>query len=99
MGAPYIFQQSLKQGAEGSRSRQLMAYRSLRQFLDRLEQAGDLVRVREPVDLHLEMAALADRAAKQEGPALLFEKPSSGAMPVAMNLFGTRRRASWALSC
>jgi len=76
-----------------------MAYRSLRQFLDRLEQAGELVRVREPVDPVLEMAALADRAAKQGGPALLFEKPTRGDLPVAMNLFGTRRRASWALSC
>jgi 4-hydroxy-3-polyprenylbenzoate decarboxylase len=76
-----------------------MAYRSLRDFLDRLERAGELVRVREPVDLKLDMAALADRAAKQQGPALLFEKPSSGGMPVAMNLFGTRRRAAWALSC
>src|SRR5512138_2830616 len=78
-----------------------MAYRSLREFLDRLERAGELVRVREPVDPALEMAALADRAAKQGGPALLFENVAGrpGAMPVAMNLFGTRRRTSWALSC
>jgi 4-hydroxy-3-polyprenylbenzoate decarboxylase len=76
-----------------------MAYRSLRAFLDRLEKAGELVRVREPVDPVLEMAALADRAAKQGGPAFLFESPRSGKLPVAMNLFGTRRRASWALSC
>ena len=76
-----------------------MAYRSLRDFLDRLERAGELARVTEPVDLKLDMAALADRAAKQQGPALLFEKPSSGVLPVAMNLFGTRRRAAWALSC
>jgi 4-hydroxy-3-polyprenylbenzoate decarboxylase len=76
-----------------------MAYRSLRDFLDRLERAGELVRVPEPVDLRLDMAALADRAAKQGGPAFLFERPSSGVMPVAMNLFGTRRRAAWALSC
>jgi 4-hydroxy-3-polyprenylbenzoate decarboxylase len=77
-----------------------MAYRSLREFLDRLERAGELVRVREPVDPVLEMAALADRAAKQGGPALLFESPAgrAGAFPVAMNLFGTRRRTSWALS-
>ena len=78
-----------------------MAYRSLREFLERLERAGELVRVREPVDPALEMAALADRAAKQGGPALLFESPAGrpGALPVAMNLFGTRRRTSWALSC
>ena len=76
-----------------------MAYRSLAEFLDRLERAGELVRVREKVDPVLEMAALADRAAKQGGPALLFENPASGAFPVAMNLFGTRGRTSWALSC
>src|SRR5512133_3897926 len=76
-----------------------MAYRSLREFLDRLEAAGELVRVRERVDPVLEMAALADRAAKQGGPAFLFEHPASGSFPVAMNLFGTRRRTSWALSC
>ncbi len=76
-----------------------MAYRSLREFLDRLERAGELVRVHEPVEVRLDMAALADRAAKQEGPALLFERPSSGELPVAMNLFGTRRRTAWALSC
>src|SRR5512146_2643479 len=75
-----------------------MAYRSLREFLERLEKAGELVRVKERVDPVLEMAALADRAAKQGGPAFLFEHPSTGAFPVAMNLFGTRRRTSWALS-
>src|SRR5512139_2960057 len=79
-----------------------MAYRSLAEFLDRLEKAGELVRVKERVDPVLEMAALADRAAKQGGQALLFENvvghgPSG--MPEAMNLFGTRRRTSWALSC
>src|SRR5512133_137172 len=76
-----------------------MAYRSLAEFLERLEKAGELVRVKERVDPVLEMAAIADRAAKQGGPALLFERPATGAFPVAMNLFGTRRRTSWALSC
>jgi len=76
-----------------------MPYPSLRNFLERLEKSGELVRVAERVSLELEMAAMADRAAKQGGPAFLFEKPSSGSLPVAMNLFGTRRRTAWALSC
>jgi 4-hydroxy-3-polyprenylbenzoate decarboxylase len=42
-----------------------MSYRSLRSFLERLERAGELVRVSERVDPDLEMAALADRAAKR----------------------------------
>ncbi len=45
-----------------------MAYRSLREFLDRLEGAGEFVRVKDRVDPVLEMAALADRAAKQGAP-------------------------------
>jgi 4-hydroxy-3-polyprenylbenzoate decarboxylase len=79
-----------------------MAYRSLREFLDRLEGAGELLRIRDPVSVDVEMAALADRAAKQGGPALLFESPKDarpGSPPVVMNLFGTRRRTAWALSC
>ena len=78
-----------------------MAYRSLREFLDRLDRAGELLRIKEPVSLDLEMAALADRAGKQGGPALLFEniKERPGSMPVVMNLFGSKRRTAWALSC
>jgi 4-hydroxy-3-polyprenylbenzoate decarboxylase len=80
-----------------------MAWRSLAAFLAKLEEAGELVRVKEPVDVHLDMGALADRAGKQEGPAFLFERPIRGSrtfdLPVALNLFGTRRRTSWALSC
>ena len=45
----------------------------LRAFLHLLEERGELVRVTEPVSPHLEMAALADRAVKEGGPALLFE--------------------------
>src|SRR5512142_2024485 len=101
MGRGSTLQRTLKQAQCWSRDPRAMAYRSLRAFLDRLEGAGELVRVAEPVDPVLEMAALADRAAKQGGPALLFEnvRGRPGAMPVAMNLFGTRRRTSWALSC
>jgi len=79
-----------------------MAYRSLREFLDRLDRAGELLRIKEPVSLDLEMAALADRAAKQGGPALLFENVAGrppGSPPVVMNLYGTKRRTAWALSC
>ncbi len=58
-----------------------MAYRSLREFLDRLEGAGELVRVKERVDPFLEMAALADRAAKQGGPRAPLREPRLGRLP------------------
>lgn len=77
---------------------------NLKQFLDALDAAGELVRVREPVAVRLEMAEIADRVMKSAGggKALLFERPvlddgSEGEIPVAINLFGSWRRMAMAL--
>ena len=74
-------------------------------FLTELDRAGELVRIAEPVRVHLEMAEIADRVMKQPGggKALLFEKPiledgSVSAFPVAINTFGSWRRMAMALS-
>ncbi len=69
----------------------------LRAFLQLLEERGELVRVKDPVSTFLEAAALADRAVKEQGPALLFENVVGHSIPVAMNLFGSARRTAWAL--
>jgi 4-hydroxy-3-polyprenylbenzoate decarboxylase len=68
-------------------------------FIDELSRRKDLVRVAEPVDPHLEMAAVIDRACKTPGggPALLFERPTGGSMPVAANLYGSMARICLAL--
>lgn len=55
-----------------------IAFRDLREFLEALERRGELRRIREPVDTFLEMSAIADRAVKSGGPALLFERPHPG---------------------
>ena len=69
-----------------------MAYRNLSAFLRALEEQGDLVRVRERVSPRLEIAEIADRAVKSGGPALLFENVEGSNFPVAINVFGSRRR-------
>ncbi|MBA3975068.1 MAG: menaquinone biosynthesis decarboxylase [Candidatus Solibacter sp.] len=69
-----------------------MAYNDLREFLQALEKNGELKRVPFPVDTRLEMTEFADRSVKTGGPALLFEKPGCGTMPVVMNLFASMRR-------
>lgn len=76
-----------------------MAYASYKDFLDRLERAGELRRIAEPVSPLLEMTEIADRVMKQPegGPALLFEHAAGYAMPVAINVLGSRKRMSWAL--
>ena len=76
-----------------------MAYRSLRDFIARLEAAGELVRVNEPVSTVLEMTEIQTRLIAEGGPAVLFEKPvkadgTPSAMPVLVNLFGTVKRVA-----
>lgn len=74
-----------------------MHVRDLPSFLALLEERGQLVRVRERVSSVLEITALADRAVKSGGPALLFEDVEGADLPLAINLFGTRQRMAWAL--
>ena len=79
-----------------------MAYDGLSEFVRELERASELVRVRVPVDPHLELAAIVDRVVKAGGPALLFERVvSSGgrgaSFPLLINAYGSRRRMSAAL--
>ena len=51
-----------------------MAYRSLRDFIARLEEAGELVRVKEPVSTVLEMTEIQTRLIAQGGPAVIFDQ-------------------------
>ncbi len=71
-----------------------MEYRDLREFINGLERAGDLMRVRHPVDPNLEMTEICDRTLRRGGPALLFEQPKGFSMPVLGNLFGTEARVA-----
>ncbi len=72
-------------------------YKDLPDFLRRLEKAGELRRIRVPVDPTLEISEITQRVVRAGGPALLFERPTRGEMPVLTNLFGTERRTALAL--
>jgi len=72
-------------------------YRDLRDFLQRLEELGQLHRVSAQVDPHLEITEITDRVVKSSGPALVFENVRNSRMPVAINLFGSDRRMKLAL--
>ncbi|MDP2260642.1 MAG: UbiD family decarboxylase [Caulobacter sp.] len=76
-----------------------MAYRSLRDFIAKLEADGELVRVTEPVSTVLEMTEICTRLLAAGGPAVLFEKPvmpdgTISPMPCLANLFGTVKRVA-----
>ena len=71
-----------------------MNFSDFREFLDYLEQQGELKRITYPVNPYLEMTEIADRVLRNEGPALLFENPIGYNMPVLCNLFGSPKRVA-----
>ena len=76
-----------------------MIFRDLREFIVCLEAMGDLRRVRQPLDPCLEITEVCHRTLRAGGPALLFECPASGQVPLLGNLFGTAQRVALALGC
>ncbi|MBH89102.1 MAG: hypothetical protein CMF71_02565 [Magnetovibrio sp.] len=79
-----------------------MSYKSLRDFIDKLERSGALVRVTEPVSTKLEMTEIQTRLLAEGGPAVLFENVmdemgKKSTMPVLVNLFGTLERVAWGM--
>ncbi len=75
-----------------------MAYKSLRAFVETLEQAGELVRIKEFVDPVLEIAEITDRISKtaDRNKALLFENTGTD-FPLLINSMGSERRMCIAL--
>ena len=75
-----------------------MPYRNQQHFIDTLEKAGELIRIKTFVDPRLEMAEITDRVSKTPGggKALLFENTGYN-MPVLMNAYGSERRICLAL--
>src|SRR6476620_3849914 len=80
-----------------------MAFESYRDFLRSLEEAGELIRISQPVATELEITEIADREMKKPGggKALLFEKPTVNGQispfPLAINTMGSHRRMAMSL--
>jgi 4-hydroxy-3-polyprenylbenzoate decarboxylase len=80
-----------------------MAFDSFRDFLRRLEGAGELRRITQPLATELEITEVADREMKKPGggQALLVEKPTVNGQvspfPLAINTLGSQRRMAMSL--
>src|SRR5277367_2671164 len=74
-----------------------MAYSDLRDFIRTLDKQKELRRISFEVDPYLEITEFADRAVKNGGPALLFEKPKGSRIPVLINSFASARKMQIAL--
>ncbi len=75
-----------------------MAWKNQQQFIDALEKAGELIRIKRYVDPKLEIAEITDRVSKSGngGKALLFENTGYD-FPVLMNAYGSEKRMCMAL--
>src|SRR3989441_9455676 len=78
-------------------SSRLMPFADLQEFVRFLELQGQLKRVRVEVDPELEVTEIIQRVVREQGPALLFERPKGSSVPLLMNLFGTMHRVRAAL--
>ena len=83
-----------------------MTFDTLQEFVAHLEQAGELVRIKERVSTNLEMTEIGRRMLAKNGPAVLLENvvienkaklAENSKMPVLINLFGTVNRVAMAL--
>jgi len=81
-----------------------LSLENVRDFIARLDGAGELVRVARPVSVVREIAEVADRCMKSPGggPALWFAQPALAggkvsSIPVGINLFGSLKRINLAL--
>ncbi len=72
-----------------------MAYNSLEACLLDLEANRQLIRIKEEVDPHLEMAAIHLRVHEAGGPALLFQQVKGSKFRAASNIFGTIERSKF----
>jgi len=75
-----------------------MAWKNQEQFIDALDKAGELVRIKTYVNPKLEIAEITDRVSKSGngGKALLFENTGYD-FPVLMNAYGSEKRMCLAL--
>ena len=74
-----------------------MEYSDLREFIQYLEDQGELKRISQQVSPDLEITEICDRTLRKGGPALLFEKAGESKIPLLGNLFGTEKRVAMAM--
>ena len=69
-----------------------MGYRNLRECIRDLEATGQLIRIEQPIDPHLEAAEVQRRVFAAGGPAIYFANVKDCRFPMVSNLFGTMER-------
>jgi 2,5-furandicarboxylate decarboxylase 1 len=74
-----------------------MPYRDVRQFIARLDAAGELLEIDAEVDPNEELGAVCRKVLDEGGPALLFNNVKDFPYPVFTNMLGTQSRIALAM--
>ena len=69
-----------------------MPISDIHQFVEELEKAGELKRIKTEVDANLEIAEILQRVMYDKGPAVYFENVKGYNIPVLGNAFGSLKR-------
>lgn len=69
-----------------------MGYKNTQECLNALEARGELIRINQEIDAHIEAGAIQRRVFQAGGPALLFTNIKNCSFPMVANIFGTRER-------
>lgn len=69
----------------------------LKEFVNTLDELGEVQKVQATVDPRYEIPAVLDHLCVGDAPAILFENVKGHTMPLVANLLGTQRRLSLAL--
>ena len=72
-----------------------MKHSDLRSFISFLEQQGELVRISQEVDPHLEMTEISDRTLRAKGPALYLKIPKAPQFPFYVICLALQRESPW----
>ena len=74
-----------------------MAFKNSTDFIQQLEKADELIRIKNKIDPVLEVSEITDRVIKAGGKALLFENTGTD-FPILMNAMGSKKRIEIALN-
>lgn len=84
---------------EGNLSGDGRTWDNLSDYIDRLEQIGELKRITAEVDPKYEIGAICRKLNVTKGPAVLFTNVKGSTMPVVSQLLASNRRLAEAIGC
>lgn len=70
-----------------------MAYKDLREFLEKSRQCGDVIEIERPISCNIEVGKALQKCYVKNAPIVIFKNPEGKDFPMVGSVFGTRSRA------